>query len=654
MQSTPPPTAGGQTLPGNPEAKPPPGPQGQRLRNLRLRMKDQTKFMNRLRREYGEIVSFGLPFLDCCVVFDAELIREVLVTQQPSFRPWFPADFDKERKYGGIALKQGEEQRLRGKFMAAVFAEESEGAYAEIVARQAGLMRDRLLARQSVDLVEEFDRFAWDAIVEIVLGRGVELPRQLCEETLSLAQAYMMLSILPGGQLIKPMPLPALRNGRKSRDLVDEALYDAIRLARRDGYSGADIATKYARAMDLEDSATVLDCDEAIVDELIALLVTQIDGPTSTLAFGVHYLARNPDIRARVEREVDTVLNARDIDGADFDRLPYTNALLNEVLRIDPPTAVMLPKEATEDRIVGGHLIRKGTLVHVAMRSLHHEPEYWDEPQAFRPERWLENPHPTCPAHAYMPFGLGPHFCQGMEVGRRLFVFGIASLAQNLRLAPLSAEPPPRNNAAVGVLSPWTVEVHARQRPHATSRGSAHDPIRSRFLVRRPDSPSDGGVRQVLLAKATQTIDADPETVFATLAHGGRHGEALPEVESVEFVSAETMGLGARFRENRKGGAVLVLFMKLAKLHRNVIECTEFEPCRRVRYVSHGAGTDWHSIYTLSPEGDGRTTAVELRLETRPRNLLGKRLPQGLKGALQKASESDLKAIRDHIENAAS
>ena len=457
-------------------AKPPPGPKGQRLRNLRLRMKDQTKFMNELRREYGEIVSFGLPFLDCCVVFDAELIREVLVTQQPSFRPWFPADFDKERKYGGIALKQGEEQRLRGKFMAAVFAEESEGAYAEIVARQAGLMRDRLLARarQSVDLVEEFDRFAWDAIVEIVLGRGVHLPRHLCEETLSLAQAYMMLSILPGGKLIKPMPLPALRNGRKSRDLVDEALHDAIRRARRAGYSGADIATKYARAMDLEDPATVLDCDEAIVDELIALLVTQIDGPTSTLAFGVHYLARNPDIRARVEREVDTVLNAGNVDGPDFDRLPYTNALLNEVLRIDPPTAVMLPKEATEDRIVGGHLIRKGTLVHVAMRALHHESGYWDEPQAFRPERWFENPHPTCPAHAYIPFGLGPHFCQGMEVGRRLFVLGIAALAQKVRLEPRSAEPPPRNNAAVGVLSPWMAHVHERRDASRLHAGEQH------------------------------------------------------------------------------------------------------------------------------------------------------------------------------------
>lgn len=638
--------------PVNSTPQPPPGPKGRRLHNFRQRMTNYTEFLDGLRREHGEIVSFELPFMNCCVVFDAELIREVLVTQQAWFRPWWPGDFTDERKYGGIALKQGEEQRRRGEFMAAAFAADAEGVYAEIVARRAARMRDRLLSRQTVNLVEEFDRFAWDAIVEIVLGQGVELPLQLCEDTLSLAQSYMLLSILPGGKLLKSMPLPALRNGRKSRDLVDETLYAAMQRAREDGYSGTDMITKYVRAMDLEDPAAVLDCDEAIGDELIALLVTQIDGPTSTLAFGVHYLARNPDIRARVEREVDTVLNGRHIEGADFDRLPYTNALLKEVLRIDPPTEVCVPKEATEDRMLGGHLVRKGTLVHVAMRALHHEPRYWDGASDFRPERWLENGRPTCPAHAYIPFGLGPHSCQGMEVGRRLFVFGIAALTQSMRLAPRSADPPKRNDIAVGVVGPWMADVH--ERPETTR----HDPREQVVTESKADSarrdPAAFDRRDeapVLLARTMETIEADPEAVFATLAHGGRHGDAIPEVESVEFVSDQRMGLGARFRENRKLNAAEALFFKLLKLYRNVIECTEFEPSRRVRYVSDGAGALWHSIYTLTPVDKGRTQ-VELRLETRPRNLLGRRLPPLLKKPLQEVTENDLKAIKAHIEGA--
>jgi len=168
----------------------------------------------------------------------------------------------------------------------------------------------------------------------------------------------------------------------------------------------------------------------------------------------------------------------------------------------------------------------------------------------------------------------------------------------------------------------------------------------------RPESSAsdEGGVPSDLLVRRTDTIDADPEAVFATLAHGGRHGDALPEVESVEFVSDKTEGVGARFRETRKLTVAQAQFFKLLGLYRNVIECTEFEPFRRVRYVSHGAGAQWHSIYTLTPLGDDRTQ-VELRLETRPRNLLGRWLPHILRDPLQEASGKDLKAIKHHIED---
>lgn len=166
---------------------------------------------------------------------------------------------------------------------------------------------------------------------------------------------------------------------------------------------------------------------------------------------------------------------------------------------------------------------------------------------------------------------------------------------------------------------------------------------------RQPDPFGD--TKPVLVARMMDTMDADPKAVFATVAHGGRHGDAIPEVESVDFVSEKTTGVGAQFRENRDWTAVQVLFAKLAKLHRNVIECIEYEPNRRVRYMSNGAGTLWHSIYTLTPVGE-RQTQVELRLEIRPKNLLGRWLPQLVKGTLQTSTENDFKAIKRHIEDA--
>ena len=123
---------------------PPPGPKGRRLHNLRQRTENYGEFADQLRREYGEIVSFELPFMKCCVVFAAELVHEVLVAQQPYFRPWFPGDVTDDWKYGSISLHQGEEHRRRAEFMTSVFAGDSEGAYAEVIAEQATVLRERL------------------------------------------------------------------------------------------------------------------------------------------------------------------------------------------------------------------------------------------------------------------------------------------------------------------------------------------------------------------------------------------------------------------------------------------------------------------------------------------------------------------------------
>ncbi|MCY3965935.1 MAG: SRPBCC family protein [Acidobacteria bacterium] len=160
-----------------------------------------------------------------------------------------------------------------------------------------------------------------------------------------------------------------------------------------------------------------------------------------------------------------------------------------------------------------------------------------------------------------------------------------------------------------------------------------------------------GDSKPILVAREIDTWNADQETVFATLAHGGRHGEAIPEMLSVEFVSDNKMGVGAQFREIRDWTPIQVAFAKFAKLHQNVVTCIEYEPHRRVRYMSNGAGARWHSIYTLTPVGEGRTQ-VEIRLEIRPKNLLGKWLPQLMKAPVQESTKADFEALKARIEGA--
>ena len=442
----------------------PPGPKGRRLRNFWRRTTDYPEFMRRLNCEYGDIVYYELPFMKCCAVFSADLVREILVAQQSSFPPWFPGGLNQFLEHGALPLYQGEEQRRRSEFMKAAFSEERMKAYAEIVIAKARELRDRCRSGEAVDIVREMEHFTWDALVAIILGRDVEIPRRIGEHLLDFMKLHLVQDMLPLGQQLKRLPLPAFRRGYESNRALDDAMYRAMDRAREPSHSGEDVIAHYVRAGDRE---RVLPNDRAIRDEMFVLLNAFIDAPAAALVFGVQLVAGDAAVRRRVEREVDEVLGGRQVEPEDFDRLPYLRAVLRETLRLEPPTHVLLPKESSEDCMVGGYRIPKGTLMHVGMQVLHRRPEHWDCAEEFKPERWLEEPlpgPPRVPEHAYIPFGEGPHTCRGTDVATRLFVFGLATISQELRLDPVSGAPPKRNSMAVGVTGAWRVNVRERRR----------------------------------------------------------------------------------------------------------------------------------------------------------------------------------------------
>ena len=171
-----------------------------------------------------------------------------------------------------------------------------------------------------------------------------------------------------------------------------------------------------------------------------------------------------------------------------------------------------------------------------------------------------------------------------------------------------------------------------------------------------PSGSVDGtsGEGLVLIAEAAETIDAGVDSVFATVADAGIHGDAIPDVERVEFVSSSTTGLGARFRETRRLTGLKALVARLAKMESTLTECTAFAENERVRYTSDAGGTLWHSVYSLEPLDGGRRTRLSVRLETAPHSLMGKVGPPLMRGDLEKGLVSDLKAIKAHCERAGS
>ncbi|KAH9908955.1 cytochrome P450 [Xylariomycetidae sp. FL2044] len=151
----------------------------------------------------------------------------------------------------------------------------------------------------------------------------------------------------------------------------------------------------------------------------------------TTLCAVFFYLSRNPGVYAKLAAEVrGTFASGAEIrQGPRLARCRYLRAVIDESLRICPPTPCVLWREkdpkAPGPLVVDGHVIPEGTLVGVGMYSVMHNPEYFPEPFAFRPERWLEDASEqkgededgtktqSAIRRAFVPFSLGDRSCAG-------------------------------------------------------------------------------------------------------------------------------------------------------------------------------------------------------------------------------------------------
>lgn len=163
--------------------------------------------------------------------------------------------------------------------------------------------------------------------------------------------------------------------------------------------------------------------------EAISFMLTGYETTANAMCWLWYLLALNPDARRRMLEEIDTVLGGRAVALEDVPRLQWTTACLEEAMRIFPPVW-MITREALEDDMIGGHLVRAGTTVNIVVEHVHRDPRFWPEPGRFDPSRFLPGADPGRPRSSYIPFGGGKRICIGRNFALLEAVMIIATLSQ--------------------------------------------------------------------------------------------------------------------------------------------------------------------------------------------------------------------------------
>jgi cytochrome P450 len=232
--------------------------------------------------------------------------------------------------------------------------------------------------------------------------------------------------------LAAPLWVPTRLNRayRRGKRLLDDVALRVIESRRRSGPAANDLLLA---ARD-EESGTGMS-DQQLKDEVLTLLFAGHDTTTAALSWAWYLLARHPEVQEALHAEAAAHLAGRTPTAEDLPHLPLATAVFEEAIRLYPP-APGLARQAVGPDEIHGYPIPAKAIVMPSQWVTHRHPAYREEPDRFRPERFLPGRAADRPKFAYFPFGGGPRGCIGNTFALIEGALVLGALAQRFHFRP--------------------------------------------------------------------------------------------------------------------------------------------------------------------------------------------------------------------------
>jgi cytochrome P450 len=408
------------------------------VRDIQLRALD---FFLELARDYGDVARIRMLNRTGYVVSHPDGIRQVLQRNHTNYDRNIRAQRPLRHFLGnGLPLSDGALWRRQRRLMQPAFHRERVcGLTTTMVNAAADLLdqwQERSIRGEVIDMHDEMLHVTLRIAGATLFGLDLadrRNPMGTTFETMVHELAEYVFLPLP------PLRVPTPRNRRIRRTLrtLDLLVGEVIRQRHRHGTDTGDLLSMLLIERD-EDGHAI--ADQQLRDEIVSVLFAGYETTGNTLAWACHELSRHRDAQESLWEEVDAVLHGQYPTTAHLTRLPRTRAVIDEVLRIYPPTFALVRRAVTADTICGYH-VPADTPVWTNICAVHRHPAYWTRPEAFIPDRFSASRSDPGVDHAYFPFGGGPHLCIGNTFALTEAQLLLSMIVQRYQLRPASAQP---------------------------------------------------------------------------------------------------------------------------------------------------------------------------------------------------------------------
>ncbi|HEY1251102.1 MAG TPA: cytochrome P450 [Thermoanaerobaculia bacterium] len=451
----------------------PPGPRREFFfGNLRPFAADILGYLTFCVREFGDTVSLRLPGRDVLVLNRPEDIESVLLTQRSNFIKHSFFWRHVTAIFGnGLLTSEGDFWLRQRRLAAPAFHPDRIAAYGEVMTAYTDRLVEGWADGERRDVHKDMMRVTMEIVSKTLFDVEVE------EDVDAIGRSFDMVIREIAKRFRRPVkiadwiPVPGNLRYRRGVALLDRLVARVLAERRARPGDRGDLLSMLMAARD-DDGKPM--SDRQLRDELITLFLAGHETTAIALSWTLFLLARHPEVEERLYREIGETLAGRLPKAADLPRLRFAEAVVRESLRLYPP-AYVIGREALADCVIGDYDVAPGTTIYFAPWVLHRDPRHFPDPEAFRPERWLDGSTARLPKYAYIPFGGGPRICIGERFAMMEGVLVLVTLLRRFRLEMDGPDPVPFPSITLRPEGGPMMKVFSRRSSVAGSRGKTEN-----------------------------------------------------------------------------------------------------------------------------------------------------------------------------------
>lgn len=370
--------------------------------------KDSLGFLKHISRN-GDVARFRLGPFRAYLVNHPDLIQHILVKEPLKFHKSLLAKVGGRKFLGdGLILSEGDFWQKQRKLMQPAFHYSRIQSYAQAMVAATDRLMNEWGASQTIEAEEAMLKVTLNIVNKTLFDADINEEAHRVYEAMRLFQEVLGAEVKSPSFFPDWVPTRHNKSRKAALRVLDEIVLGFISERKKSNRDRGDLLSMLLLAR-YDDGSPM--SDQQIRNEAVTLFVAGHETTGLTLAWALYLISQHPEVEARLLDELRPLSNQP--PGAnDLARLPYTEMVIKETMRLYPP-AWQVSRSVVEPVQIGAAAFNKGDILFLSPYITQRDSRWWDQPDQFMPERFAPGNEDRLPRYAYFPFGGGPRICIG-------------------------------------------------------------------------------------------------------------------------------------------------------------------------------------------------------------------------------------------------